>query len=93
MRILVDRRLTELLDDAGIADFGKVNIVGEHCCVETRSGIGGSFSSSTCVGQKIVPELCAVALRHVELVAAAGKKVAGICHYKDGLPRVRNYFK
>ena len=72
-----DRKLTEVLDDAGIADFGKVNIQGEHCCVETRSGIGGSFP--TCVARKVVPELCAIALKHVELVAAARKKVAMIC--------------
>ena len=88
--ILVDRKLTEVLDDAGIADFGKLNIQGEHCCVETRDGIGGSFP--TCVARKVVPELCAVALKHVELVAAAGKKVAVICHYKDALSRVRKYF-
>ena len=89
--IEVDRKLTEVLDDVGIADFGKLNIQGEHCCVETRDGIGGSFP--TCVARKVVPELCAVALKHVELVAAAGKKVAVICHYKDALPRVRKYFE
>ena len=82
----VDRELTEVLEDAGIADLGKLNIQGEHCCVETRDGIGGSFP--TCVARKVVPELCAVALKHVELVAAAGKKVVVICHYKDALPRV-----
>ena len=86
----VDGKLTEVLEDAGIADLGKLNIQGEHCCVETRDGIGGSFP--TCVARKVVPELCAVALKHVELVAAAGKKVAVICHYKDALPRVRMYF-